>query len=139
MPVRVSGKFGVDVARHEPEVGRRKLPLLRRALRIAQRLQLFEMRELAYVDLLREVPPDRFLERVALIEVATREGPTPLEWCARPLPEQRLQLAVPHLEDHGQCHMGGRRVPRVSLRHSFRPIVVNLSGKVRNEEIAPTD
>ena len=52
MPVRVAGKLRVDVTGDEAEVCGRELPLSRRALRIAERLELFEVRELAHVDLL---------------------------------------------------------------------------------------
>ena len=66
VPVRVAGELRIDVAGHEPEVRRRELPLLRRARRIAQRLELLEVRELTHVDLLGEVTADRLLERVVL-------------------------------------------------------------------------
>jgi hypothetical protein len=43
------------------------------AVRVAASLQLFEVGELAHVDLHRQVPPDRLLERLAGLEVAARE------------------------------------------------------------------
>src|SRR5439155_17459310 len=72
MPVGVARKLGIDVARDEAEVSGRELPLARGALRIAQRLELLEMRKLTHVDLFGEVAADRLLERVLLCEIATR-------------------------------------------------------------------
>ena len=73
VPVCVPGELRVDVAGHETEVRRRELPLLRRSRRIAQRLELLEVRELTHVDLLGEVTADRLLERVVFCEIATRK------------------------------------------------------------------
>ena len=73
MPVGVARKLGIDVARDEAEVSGRELPLARGALRIAQRLELLEMRQLTYVDLFGEVAADRLLERVLLCKIATRK------------------------------------------------------------------
>src|SRR6266852_202274 len=128
MPVGVAGKLRVDVIRDEPEVCGRELPLARRAVRIAQRLELLEVRQLTHVDLLCEVAADRLLERVALREIATRKRPTPLERFPRALPEEHLQRALSHLQNDGERDMGGSRVPAGKLAHSFRPIVANLSG-----------
>src|SRR2546428_13159696 len=88
MPVGVPRKLRIDVARHEPEVRRRELPFLRRALRIAQRLELLEVRQLMHVDLLGEVAADRLLECVALGEIAARKRPMPFERLPRALPEE---------------------------------------------------
>src|SRR5713226_2414675 len=138
MPVGVAGKLRVDVIRDEPEVCGRELPLARRAVRIAQRLELLEVRQLTHVDLLCEVAADRLLERVALREIATRKRPTPLERFPRSPPEEHLQRAVSHLQDDRERDVGGTGVPGGRLTHGFRPIVVNLSGKVRDEQIAST-
>src|SRR5262249_37250983 len=65
MPGSVRGDCGTNVARDETEVGRRELPLVRDAIRIAERLELLEMCNVADVDLRFELPTDRFLERLA--------------------------------------------------------------------------
>src|SRR5207247_1382170 len=67
----------VGVARNQSEVPRRKLPLLRDAVRFAPCLELFEMRDLAHIDLDRKVTADRRLERFAGDEVAAGKGPAP--------------------------------------------------------------
>src|SRR5207247_2914740 len=66
VPLGVVRELGIDVARNESEVGGRQLPLLRGPVGVAQRLRLLEMRELAHVDLLREMSADRSLEGLAL-------------------------------------------------------------------------
>ena len=73
VPICVAGELRIDVAGHETEVRGRELPFLRRPFRIAQRLELLEVRELTHVDLLGEVTSDRLLERVAHGEVPTRK------------------------------------------------------------------
>jgi len=93
MPRGIARDARVGVARNESEVSRRKLPLLRSAVRFAPCLELFEMRDLAYVDLDRKVTADRRLEGLAGDEVAAGEGPTPLERLLRALPEQDLKDA----------------------------------------------
>src|SRR2546423_9311375 len=79
---------------------------------------------------------DRPLQRLARLEIAAGQGPTALERRACALPQQDLQHAVTHLQDDREAHMSGSRVRGGTLAQSFRPIVANLSGKVRNEEIA---
>src|SRR6266545_5012803 len=108
MPVGVARKLRIDVAGDEAEVRGRELPFLRRPLRIAQRLELLEVRQLAHVDLLGEVAADRILERVVLGEVATRQRPTTLERLPRALPEKRLECTVSHLQNDRERDVGGR-------------------------------
>ena len=71
-------------------------------VRIAARLELLEVRELPDVDLPRQMPADRLLERLAGVEVAAGEGPVAGERLLRALPEQHLQLPGSHLEDDGE-------------------------------------
>ena len=73
------------------------------------------MRHLPHVDLLGEMPPHRLLERLVRRESPARQRPAGRERLARPLPEQRLQPPVAHLEN-GRQHGVGR---------SFRLRVVN--------------
>ena len=75
------------------------------------------MRDLGEVDLRREVAADRCLERLVRREHAAGERPGAGERLERPLPQQRLQHAVPHLEHGGQGDLGwscrfGRLRPR---------------------------
>jgi hypothetical protein len=71
MPAGVLRERGVEVDRDEAEVGGRELPFARVPTRVAARLELLEVRDLAYVHLDREVPADRVLERFLRVEVAT--------------------------------------------------------------------
>ena len=86
--------------------------------RLAVRPELFEVRDLADVDLRGEVSPDRRLERLAGIEEAAGEGPRTLERFAGALPEQDLERAVPHLQDDGQACMArsGKLTDSLQLR-----------------------
>ena len=109
MPARVGGDGGVDAERHEAEVGGRDLPLDRVPARVAVGRDLLEMRDLAEVDLRREVAADRRLERLVRREDAAGERPGAGERLERALPEQCLQHAVPHLEHGSQgdlCRSG---------------------------------
>ena len=65
VPGRVGGHGRVDVGRDEPEVGGGELPLVGVPVRVAQRLELLEVGEVADVDLHRQVAADRLLERLA--------------------------------------------------------------------------
>jgi hypothetical protein len=65
---------------------RGELPLARMPLGLAARLELLEVRELAHVDLRRQVLADRVLERLAALEVAARERPGSGEGILRALP-----------------------------------------------------
>ena len=70
--------------------------------------------------------PDRGLERLARCEPAAREGPRAGERLARPLPEERGELAVAHLQHH--CEHGLRWVRRcVRLGQGLRLRVENLT------------
>ena len=93
-----SGRAGIDTERDDAEVRRRELPLPRVPPGLAERLELLEVRELADVDLGREVPADRLLERLVRVEIAAREGPGAGIRILRTLPEQHLQLSRAHLE-----------------------------------------
>ena len=66
-----------------------------------------------------EVAADRLLERLARLEVAARERPGAEERLARPLPEQRLQPALAHLEHDRQRDVGRARAGRLSPRFSL--------------------
>ena len=124
VPIRVAGQLGIEIARDESQIGGCELALLRRPIRIAERLELLEMGELPDVDLRGQVDPDRLFESLAGREVATRERPGAAERLARPLPEQYLQLAGSYLEDDGQRDMGGVGAGNLGLRfspHSRKP------------------
>ena len=108
MPVRVAGYSRIDVRRHEAEVRGPENPRARMAIGLAERHQLLQVGKLAHVDLRREVAPDRLLEGLPIVEVSTRQGPGSEERLPRPLPEQDLKLAPPHLEYDGECLMAGR-------------------------------
>src|SRR5215218_5196883 len=83
---------------------------------VAPGLELLEVREVADVDLRLQVAPNRPLERLARVESASGQRPRAEERLARPLPEQHLELAVPHLEDDGE-HLVSRS--RGRLRHEL--------------------
>ena len=102
MPARVGRHGRIDAERHEAEVRGRDLPLDRVPARVAVGRDLLEMRDLAEVDLRREVAADRRLERLVGGEHPAGERPGARERLERPLPQQRLQHAVPHLEHRGQ-------------------------------------
>src|SRR5581483_7870957 len=108
VPARVRGEGGVGVARDEAEVGGRELAPRRVALRVAQRLELLEVRELADVDLRGEVAADRGLERLGGAELAARERPAAGARVERPLPQEHLEAAAAHAEDGGEDGVGGR-------------------------------
>ena len=57
----------------EPEVGGRELAAHGAAIRLAQRLELLDVRKLADVDLRRQVPADRLLERLVGRQFSARE------------------------------------------------------------------
>src|SRR5262249_62348866 len=131
VPGRVAGDAGIDVARDEAQVRGRGLPLVRRAVRVASRLELLEVRELADVDLLGKVPANRFLERLARLEVAARERPPARAGVVSALPQEHLEAPFAHLEHDREADLRGGRVTAAKLAHEgFRPIVANLTGKV---------
>ena len=103
VPGRVRGRLGVDVDRDEAEVCGRELPALRVAPRVAPRLQLLQMGELADVHLRGQVAADRLLERLARLEETTRQRPAARERIAGALPHQGLQRISAHLEDDGKA------------------------------------
>ena len=69
------------------------------------------MRYLAHVDLGREVAADRFLERLAGLEVSAGEGPCAEVRAPWRAPRAEPGVARPHLEDDGErtCVGDGRR------------------------------
>src|SRR5437016_3825803 len=64
------------------------------------------MRQLLHIHLLRQVTPQRLLERRVGRQRPARQRPTARERLARPLPQERLQLPLPHLEDNREDCMG---------------------------------
>src|SRR5207245_3315837 len=100
-------------------------PLARMTGRVAQALELLEVGELAHVDLVGEVPPDRLLERLAGLEVAAGERPGAREWILRPAPGEHLQPLVADLQDDGEGGVGrswpGRLVHRLSTQSRKLP------------------
>ena len=87
------------------------------APRVAARLELLEVGELADVDLLGEVAPDRGLERLAGTELSAGQRPRAEERLLRPLPEEHLERAVAHLEHDRQRLVRKRGCAR--LHHKF--------------------
>src|SRR5207245_9419483 len=75
MPRGIVRQLGVDVGRDEAEVGGGELALPWNAIEIAERAELFEVRQLADVHLLRELAADRPLEVLRGIEVAAGQSP----------------------------------------------------------------
>ena len=73
--------------------------------RIGAGLQLLEVGELAHVDLRREVPPDRALERL-LLERSAGKRPTAPGRGEGPAPEERLQLPLTDLQHHRRGLLG---------------------------------
>src|ERR671937_2379738 len=102
MPRRVLRQLGVEAGWNEAEVGGSDLPLPGVAVRIAERLELLQVRGLANVDLRGQVLPDRLLERLAGCQVAAGQRPGAEERLLRPLPDQDLEHGVPDLEHRGQ-------------------------------------
>ena len=65
VPARVVGQLRVDAERDDAEVCGGELPFPGMAVGIAERLELLEVRDLLDVDLVREMPADRVLERLS--------------------------------------------------------------------------
>ena len=84
MPARVLRHVRVDPARHQPEERGRELPPRRIAGRVAQRLQLLEMRDLLDVDLRGEVAAHRLLERLVRRQRPARAAPSSLRTARAP-------------------------------------------------------
>src|SRR6478672_13471028 len=116
MPGGVVGQLGIGVRRDEPEVRGRDLPLSGVARGVAERFELLEVGDLAHVDLRGEVLPDRLLERLTALEVATRQRPGTEKRLARPPPDESLQRAVPDLQD--DCEGGVSRLLAKRLARS---------------------
>ena len=108
VPARVAReRAGSSAERDEPEIRGRELPALGVAGRIAPRPELLEVRDLAHVDLGREVPEDRALERLVRDERPAGERPRARVRLARALPQEHGQLAVAHLEHGGERDVRG--------------------------------
>ena len=60
------------------------------------------MGDLAHVDLGGEMAADRLLERLTGLEIAAGEGPGAEVRLPGALPQEHLERALAHLEDHGQ-------------------------------------
>ena len=117
VPARVGRHGRVDAERDETEVGGRDLPFDRVPTRVAVGRHLLQVRNLGEVDLHREMPADRCLEGLVRRQHAARKGPRTRERLERPLPQQCLQHAVPHLQHCGHGYLGrscrfGRLRPR---------------------------
>jgi basic membrane protein A len=132
MPARVGGHRRVEVARDEPEVGRRELPLARAAARVAAGLELLEVCQLAHVDLDGEVATDRLLERLTGLEEAAGKGPVPAERLAGPLPEQHLEPRRPHLEDGRERDVRRGSMAGAGRRGRLGQRFQTISRKLRN-------
>jgi len=63
--------------------------------------------ELADVDLRRQMPADRLLERLARLELTAWEGPGSGERLEGALPEENVQAIASHLEHDGDCSLRG--------------------------------
>ena len=87
-------------------------------LRIAQRLELLQMRELADIDLRRQVSANRAFERLAVIQVAARQSPRAGKRGFRAMPQEDLELSGPDLEDDRQGRVR-RRVFRYRRLRGF--------------------
>ena len=111
---RVGGNRRVDAEGHEPEVGRRDLPLDRVAVGRAVGRDLLEVGDLGQIDLRREVAADRGFERLGGGEDSAGECPAARERLERALPEQDLQDSVPDLQHRGEGDLcrSGRLGPR---------------------------
>src|SRR5262249_33189591 len=92
MPTRVRGNLRVDAGRHEPEVCGCELPPRGVSAGLAQRLELLEVRQIAHVDLLRQVTARRLLERLRLCQRSPGQSPRPRVRLLRALPQQCLKL-----------------------------------------------
>src|SRR5215217_4771762 len=75
---------------------------------VAARLQLLEVGQLPDVDLGRQMPADRRLQRLAWAKQSPRQRPCSVERLPGPLPQQDLQPAVADLEYDGERLMAGR-------------------------------
>ena len=85
---RVSWGRRIEAAGDETEVSCCQLPLARVAVGAAQRLELLQVGDLANVHLHRQMAADRFLERLAGLEVPAGEGPGAAVGLLRSLPQE---------------------------------------------------
>jgi len=106
VPARVGREGGLGIARHQAEVGGRELAPERVPGRVAERLELLEVRELAHVDLGGEVAPNRPLECLVGGELAARQRPAAGAGVEGALPEEHCEAPVAHLEDGCQDGVG---------------------------------
>ena len=81
------------------------------------------MGDLADVDLRCELAADRAVERLVGRERPAGQGPGAAERLARPLPEQRLQHPVAHLQHRREHDLRGGcgRILERFLPHSLKP------------------
>ena len=123
VPGGVGGQLRIDVGGDEAEKGGGELAVARVPGGLAPRPELLEVGDLADVDLRCELAADRAVERLVGRERPAGQGPGAAERLARPLPEQRLQHPVAHLQ-HGREHdlRGGcGRILQRFLPHSLKP------------------
>src|SRR5829696_9355865 len=104
---------------------------------VAARLQLLEVRQLPDVDLGRQMPADRRLQRLAWAKQSPRQRPCAVERLPGPLPQQDLQPAVADLEHDGERLMAGL-VASTGLIHRLSTYNRKLSGQVARPPSPPT-
>lgn len=114
MPGGVAGHTGIEMPRNQPEIAGREDPTTGVAVRIATGLELLEVGQLSYVDLLGQLATDGSVEVFIRAKLATWQRPGFGVGRHGSLPEQHGELAVPNLEHHGEDF-----VPRVAefIRH----------------------
>ena len=123
MPGRVAGQLRVDVRGDEPEEGGCELAVARMPVRLAPAPQLFEMGDLADVDLRGELASDRAVERLVGRKRASGQGPGAAVGFPRALPQQRLEHPLPHLQHRGEHDLVGccGRILQRFMPHSLKP------------------
>jgi L-aspartate oxidase len=99
MPGRIGRDSWIEAERDEPEIRGRELPVVGVPRGVAPRAELLQVRDLADVDLRREVPENRVLERLVGDQRSPWERPCARERRPGTLPEQDTECSVAHLED----------------------------------------
>ena len=123
VPGGVGGQLRIDVGGDEAEKGGGELAVGSGAGRARSSPELLEMGDLADVDLRCELAADRAVERLVGRERPAGQGPGAAERLARPLPEQRLQHPVAHLQHCREHDLRGGcgRILERFLPHSLKP------------------
>ena len=109
MPARVAGNARVDPQRDQPEVRGGELPALRVTSGVAPRAELLEVGHLAHVDLRREMPQDRALERLVTGKRSAGQRPRSGERLSRALPQEHGQRGIADLEHGRERDVRGRK------------------------------